>query len=105
MFEAGLEKLSSISKAQVGDKTMMDALVPAVAACSEMAASGASCAAALDQASKAAEQGAESTRDLQAQFGKARNLGQRSVGHKDPGAASLAMLLRGFAEGAAATTK
>jgi len=102
MFEAGLAKLRTISKAEVGDKTMIDAVVPAVEALSAAAAAGDSVAGALDKAATAAEQGAERTKDFQARFGKARNLGERSLGHQDPGATSTAMLLRGFAEGAAA---
>jgi len=99
MFEAGLAKLRAISKAEVGDKTMIDALVPAVAAL-RAAAAGQRVADALDKAATAAEEGAERTKDFQARFGKARNLGERSLGHQDPGATSTAMLLRGFAEGA-----
>jgi dihydroxyacetone kinase-like protein len=101
MFAAGLAKLRAISKAEVGDKTMMDALVPAVEALEKAAAGDGAVAVALDRAAAAAESGAESTKGLQAKFGKARNLGQRSIGHQDPGATSIAMLFRGFAEGAA----
>jgi len=101
MFEAGLAKLRSISKAEVGDKTMIDALAPAVGALKGAASAGACVAAALEKAAAAAEAGAESTKDFQAQFGKARNLGPRSIGHQDPGATSMAMFLRGCAEGAA----
>jgi dihydroxyacetone kinase-like protein len=101
MFEAGLAKLRAISKAEVGDKTMMDALVPAVEALRTAAAEGDSVKTALNKAAAAARTGAESTRQLQAKFGKARNLGERSIGYQDPGATSMAMLLAGFAEGAA----
>jgi len=100
MFEAGLAKLRAISKAEVGDKTMIDALVPAVEALSAAADAGEGVADALDKAATAAEKGAERTKDFQARFGKARNLRERSLGHQDPGATSTAMLLRGFAEGA-----
>jgi len=101
MFQAGLAKLRGISKAEVGDKTMVDALVPAVEALKSAADKGDSVAAALEKAAVAAQTGAERTRDLQARFGKARNLGERSIGYQDPGAASMAMLFRGLAEGAA----
>jgi dihydroxyacetone kinase-like protein len=101
MFEGGLAKLRAISKAEVGDKTMMDALLPAVEALNRAAAGGEAVAVALDKAAAAAEAGAENTKDFQARFGKARNLGERSIGHQDPGATSMAMLLRGFADGAA----
>ena len=102
MFEAGLTKLRSISKAKVGDKTMMDALVPAVEALKSSAESGDGVAAALSKAADAAQAGAEKTKDFQAKFGKARNLGERSIGYQDPGATSMSMLFRGLAEGAAA---
>jgi len=105
MFEAGLARLRAISKAGVGDKTMIDALAPAVEALKDAAAAGETVTDALDKAAAAAAEGAERTKDLQARFGKARNLGERSLGHQDPGATSMAMLLRGFAEGAAGSER
>ncbi len=102
MFEAGLAKLRTISKAEPGDKTMIDALVPGVAALRAAADRGDSASAALHAAAEEAETGAERTKDFQAKFGKARNLAERSIGHKDPGATSMAMLFRGLADGAAA---
>ena len=101
MFQGGLAKLRAISKAQVGDKTMIDALVPAVEALEAAAGEGADVPAALARAADAARDGAEKTRDFQAKFGKARNLGERSLGHQDPGATSVSIFLRGLAEGAA----
>jgi len=101
MFEAGQKKLLGVSKASVGDKTMVDALVPAVEALRQAADGGDSVAAALDKAATAAEAGAVGTKDLQAKFGRARNLGERSIGHQDPGATSLSIFVRGLAEGAA----
>lgn len=101
MFAAGVAKMGAISKAQLGDKTMMDSLLPAVEALQTAAAAGDSVAAALAKAAAAAQAGAERTKDLRARFGKARNLGERSLGHQDPGATSMALLLRGLAEGAA----
>ena len=78
-FEAALASVRKQTKAQPGDKTMMDALVPAVTA--------------MRQAAK----GAESTKTMQARFGRARNLGQRSIGSIDAGAKSMSILLAGFA--------
>ena len=101
MFAAGLAKMRAISKAEVGDKTMLDALIPAVAALQAAAGGGEPVAAALAKAAEAAQAGAESTKALRARFGKARNLGDRSLGHQDPGATSMALLFRGLAEGAA----
>ena len=98
MFEAGLTALQKQSKAKVGDKTMMDALIPAVAALRTAAAAGQDVAAALGAAATAAQQGAESTKNFPAKFGRAKNLGDRTIGHPDPGATSTAFLFRGFAE-------
>jgi dihydroxyacetone kinase-like protein len=105
MFEAALASVQKQTKARPGDKTMMDALVPAVQAI--RAAAGAAGAAgnveaALRQAAEAALRGAESTQQMQAKFGKARNLGPRTIGQQDPGATSIAYLFRGFADGIAA---
>jgi len=102
MFEAGLAKLRAISKAEPGDKTMVDALVPAVDALSSAAGDGSSVADALEQAAEAAVVGAERTKQFQAKFGRARNLGERSIGHQDPGATSMSLFFAGMAEGAAA---
>jgi dihydroxyacetone kinase-like protein len=99
MFEAGLAGVQKRTKAQVGDKTLMDALVPAVQALKEAVEEGADIAEALHVAAKAAEQGAVSTKDLQARFGRARNLGEKSIGEQDPGATSISLILGGFAEG------
>ena len=100
MFKAGLTQLQAITTAKVGDKTMMDALIPAVEAM-ESAAAGDVPAAVLDKAAAAAAAGAEATKNMRAKFGRARNLGERSLGHQDPGATSMSMFLRGMAEGAA----
>lgn len=97
-FESGLAALQKQSKAQVGDKTMMDALVPAVAALRAAADAGDDVGAAMAKVAAAAEQGAESTKPLRARFGRARNLGDRSIGSQDPGATSLSILIRGMAE-------
>jgi len=98
MFEAGLTALQKQSKAKVGDKTMMDALIPAVAALRTAAASGKDVPASLRAAATAAQQGAETTKNFAAKFGRAKNLGDRTIGHPDPGATSTAFLFRGFAE-------
>ena len=100
-FEAGLAAVQRQTKAQPGDKTMMDALVPAVQALRSAADSGVGVAQALDQAASAAEAGAVATTDMQAKFGRARNLGERSKGSPDAGATSMSLLFRAFAEAAA----
>ncbi|PXY21420.1 dihydroxyacetone kinase subunit DhaL [Prauserella muralis] len=83
-------------KAEVGDATMIDALSPAVDAAEMAEANG--IAAMLAAAADAADKGAESTTPLVARKGRASYLGERSVGHLDPGARSTALLLRAFAE-------
>lgn len=98
MFQAGLAKVQRQTKAQVGDKTMMDALVPAVAAIGRAAAEGAGIGPALAAAAEAAQAGALSTRDFKARFGRAKNLGDRTIGCQDPGATSIALIFKGFAE-------
>jgi dihydroxyacetone kinase-like protein len=97
-LRAGLEGVQARGKAVEGDKTMVDALLPAVAAAEK--ASGADVAAVLTAAAEAAATGAESTVDLVARKGRASYLGERSAGHLDPGARSTALLLDAFAKAA-----
>lgn len=87
-------------KAVPGDKTMVDAWSPAVDAAAEAARSAAGPAAVLDAAATAAEQGALATEPLVARKGRASYLGERSAGHRDPGAQSSALQLRAAAEAA-----
>jgi dihydroxyacetone kinase-like protein len=98
MFKKAEEAVLKVSGARLGDKTLLDALVPAVAAIKAHEGSG-DMVEMLDAAADAAERGAESTIGMAARKGRARNLAERSVGHKDPGATSLALLFRGFALG------
>ncbi len=88
-------------KAVVGDKTMVDALTPAVEAAAAAAAAGADVPALLTAAADAAAAGAESTIPLQARKGRASYLGERSIGHIDPGAKSTAYILASLAGSAA----
>ena len=99
MFEAGLAGVRRQSKAQVGDKTMMDALLPAVDAIRQAADAEKPIKEALQAAAAAAEKGAISTKDFRAKFGRAKNLGDRTIGHQDPGATSMALIFQGFFEG------
>ena len=101
-LEAALASVQKQTKAQVGDKTMMDALVPAVRAVRAAADAGSGPAEALARAAAAAEVGAASTKDMRARFGRARNLGDRSIGSPDPGATSMSLMFKGFAEALAA---
>ncbi|WP_193318040.1 MULTISPECIES: dihydroxyacetone kinase subunit DhaL [Streptomyces] len=81
-LETGVAAVGQLGGAALGDKTMLDALLPAVAELPDYAA-----------AARAAEQGSKATIPLRAHKGRASYLGERSVGHEDPGAASAALLL------------
>jgi dihydroxyacetone kinase-like protein len=95
-FDAGLAGVVKLGKAGVGDKTMLDALTPALAALHPK--DGDSISAALDRAIAAAREGADATIPLVARKGRASYLGERSAGHKDPGAASSILLLEALAK-------
>lgn len=97
MFDGGIRKLAKQSRAVVGDKTMMDAFLPALDALHAAVPSG-SIHTALQQAAAAAATGAEATKQFRAKFGRARNLGDRVIGHADPGAVSVSLLFKGFSE-------
>ncbi|MCQ9130455.1 MULTISPECIES: dihydroxyacetone kinase subunit DhaL [Streptomyces] len=87
-LRAGVDAVMQLGGAAPGDKTMIDALAPAL----ERIADG------FDAARSAAEQGAEATTPLQARKGRASYLGERSIGHQDPGATSAALLVAALAE-------
>jgi phosphoenolpyruvate---glycerone phosphotransferase subunit DhaL len=99
VLRAGLDGVVARGKAVPGDKTMVDALAPAVDAMDQAVASGASLKEALQAAVKAAEDGRDATIPMVARKGRASYLGERSAGHQDPGATSVTLLLA-----AAATT-
>ena len=94
VLAAALGSVKDLGTAAVGDKTMVDALEPAVDALREKIAAGASPADAVDAAAAAAEEGMRATIPLQARKGRASYLGERSVGHQDPGATSTALIIR-----------
>ncbi len=85
-------------KAEVGEKTMIDAWTPAVNAATAAAAAGGSPAAVLAAAATAAESGSASTDPLIARKGRASYLGERAIGHRDPGSVSSALILRAAAD-------
>jgi phosphoenolpyruvate---glycerone phosphotransferase subunit DhaL len=89
-LRAGVDKVMALGGAAPGDKTMIDALVPAVDALGDGFAA----------ARAAAEEGALATTPLQARKGRASYLGERSIGHQDPGATSSALLVAGLEEAA-----
>ena len=92
-LRAGVEGVVQRGRAEVGDKTMFDALAPALDALDAALASGSGLAAGLADATVAAEKGRDATESMVARKGRASYLGQRSVGHVDPGATSAAMLI------------
>jgi dihydroxyacetone kinase-like protein len=101
---AGVAGAQARGQAELQDKTMIDALLPAVAALRAGAASGLSLAAALGRSAEAARQGMEATVPLVARKGRASYLGQRSAGHQDPGATSSWLLLETAATSLSAGT-
>ena len=98
MFESGLANVRTSSRANVGDKTLMDALIPAIAAMTALKGKSPPLADLFISAAKAAQKGADSTKDLVAKFGRAKNLGERSRGTLDAGAVSTAMIYQAYAD-------
>jgi phosphoenolpyruvate---glycerone phosphotransferase subunit DhaL len=95
-LDAGVQGVIKRGKAEPGDKTMVDALLPALDALRQ--ADGDDLAAALDRAATAAREGMEATVPMVARKGRASYLGERSAGHQDPGATSSHLLLRTAAD-------
>jgi dihydroxyacetone kinase-like protein len=100
-LDAALEAVVALGAAAAGDKTMVDALAPATTALREQLTAGASIAQATEAAAVAAEQGAAATVPMQARKGRASYLGERSIGHQDPGATSAALIIRALHAAAA----
>ncbi|WP_349260966.1 dihydroxyacetone kinase subunit DhaL [Baekduia sp.] len=96
--EAGVKGVQARGKAEPGDKTMVDALLPAVQALRAAQAEGAGPAEAARRAAEAAEEGMKATIPMEARKGRASYLGPRSVDHQDPGATSTYLLFRSAAE-------
>jgi dihydroxyacetone kinase-like protein len=92
-LRAGLEGVVARGKAEAGDKTMFDALAPATDALDAALAAGAPLPASLRAAADAAADGRDATVPMLARKGRASYLGERSVGHQDPGATSTALLM------------
>ncbi|MDR3494506.1 MAG: dihydroxyacetone kinase subunit DhaL [Ancalomicrobiaceae bacterium] len=93
MLRKGIEGIQSIGSAEVGDKTLLDTLVPAVDAFEAACAARRPFSEALDQLCAAAEAGRDSTKDMVAKIGRASRLGERSRGVLDAGATSCALIL------------
>ena len=101
-LHAATAALTQLGAATLGDKTILDALAPAVTAFEEAVFHRSDLASAAAAAAKAAEEGAHSTIPLQARKGRASYLGPRSIGHQDPGATSTALIFNALARVAAA---
>jgi dihydroxyacetone kinase-like protein len=98
VFKGGLEEIGFTTRARVGDKTLMDALIPATEALVAAQADGV--AAMLGKGAEAAAKGSEATCAMRAKFGRAKNLGDRSIGPRDAGSASMACIFAAFAANA-----
>ncbi len=95
MLRSAQSEFQDISKAKVGDKTLVDALYPAIDAAHNTEGG---LAEVMEAMAGAAEQGADATVNMAAKFGRAKNMGENSKGTKDPGATSMAILLRSMAQ-------
>jgi len=98
MLEAAVEGIKARGKAQPGEKTMLDALIPALTAAKEAEAQMMGLPQLLQHASAAAEAGMKATIPMLATKGRASYLGERSIGHQDPGATSSWLILKTLAE-------
>jgi dihydroxyacetone kinase-like protein len=97
-FQAGVDGMQQRGKAALGDKTMMDAWLPAVDAMKAVLERGGGLTEVLDRGTAAAEAGAEATKSMSARKGRASYIGDRSVGHPDPGAIAASMMLKAAAD-------
>ena len=97
VFAPALEELNDMSGAKVGDKTMMDAIIPASEAIADYA--GGDERGLFEAAAQAAAQGAEATRQFVSKFGRAKSYGTQTIGTPDAGAVSAAYFFRGLAQG------
>lgn len=99
IFERGLVSIEQQTKARVGDKTLMDALIPAVESLKASAQQGKEITEMLALAADAAWKGAELTKNFPAHFGRAKFQGDRTLGHPDPGSISTAYIIKGMHNG------
>ena len=98
LFQAGVDGIQQRGKAALGDKTMLDALIPAVDAMRGALEAGNNLTEILDRGAAAAETGMQATKNMQARKGRGSYLGDRSVGHQDPGATGAYLLVKAAAE-------
>lgn len=98
LFQAMAQGIKDRGKAEPGEKTMVDAWQPAAEAAAAASMAGKTSAESLDAALAAAERGAEATKDMIASKGRSSRLGERSLGHMDPGAASAVTIIGAMRE-------
>ncbi|MGM0379570.1 MAG: dihydroxyacetone kinase subunit DhaL [Bacillota bacterium] len=98
VFKAGIDGVKMRGKAQKGEKTMLDSLIPAYETLSKELDNGSDLLISLEKAVKSANEGVEYTKTIIATKGRASYLGKRSIGHQDPGATSSYLLLKAFYE-------
>ena len=98
MFEASLQKVMRIGRVQEGDRTIVDALAPAVRSMKNAINQGKSLKEIFHAAAEAAEEGAENTKKMMAKKGRARFLGEKSMGYRDAGASSIALIFKSMYE-------
>ena len=99
MFEGGLASIQQQTPAREGDKTLLDAFIPAIRSLRSESAQGTSLIDMMQQAALAAREGSEATRNYPARFGRAKFQGDRTIGTPDPGSVSMALVFEGFVEG------
>jgi len=99
MLEGGLASLEEQTKARIGDKTMMDALIPAVLTLRTSADQNKDISTMLKDAAEAALNGAQATSLIPARYGRAKFQGERTIGYPDPGSISMALVFQGFCNG------
>ena len=97
-FGEGIEAVKKRGRSDAGQKTMLDVLIPVKAALDEALAAGQTGAELLETARRTAEAGLESTRDMKAIKGRASFLGDRSIGHLDPGARSSCLIIEAVSD-------
>lgn len=98
ILQAGLDGVVQRGKAQLGDKTMVDVLSPSVAAFQQAIGEGKNSIQAMEEAVAAGKRGMQDTTPMQAKKGRASYLGERSIGHQDPGATSSYLMLKSLLE-------
>jgi dihydroxyacetone kinase-like protein len=98
VFEAALDGIKQRGKAEAGDKTMIDSIEPAYKALKESLENNIALPEALNRAANAAKEGMEYTKNISARKGRASYLGERSIGHLDPGATSAYLMIKSFSD-------